>query len=1271
MNPKNRRMSFLSESNTKELEELWALWNSATNLELEATFPTDTYAKWKNVVQSLREFELREIPAPPKLNIMLERGLRITIVGQGPIDMFCEKGVLEWKGGKIPYHVILKQKQNDQKINVTPDEVYLPEYGVKVKLRREIELSNDDGRVRSALASWATSLKSFRYIERSSFVMNANPGVQYDASKIRESKKDETKRYVLVRTIQESGVLEAIPRYEMEAEALRAQEGSKGLKGFLIAIKTVLRGLQRCFVLVPRSIRQSVIREIATITGVDERSFVGSQPAPLLIENMATEKTVGTPNIRFDDYNVTDKADGERCLLYVRKDGTIYLTDRSQNVYGTDRKLSPEHAELWAGTVLDGEWIHQNAKKERVSYYYAFDIFNGKKGVDVSTRPFFVRTTGAETRLLAMQEAIAILRNATFTIAGLPGDSSLMITMKVFQPVVDPLDPNGIFREAKSVMERLSENPPYHTDGLIFTPNKIALPKGGSWRAQLKWKPAEENTVDFLVKAEKETHIRLIKDNPVLCKTLHLYVGSSANPALADPRKVVLEMLPLPTSTEKIRYQPQEFVTDPYDSMAAICYSPVEDEIPDNSIVEMAYDLDEPAGFRWSPLRIRWDKTAQYQERGQIGGTLNSDETAQSVWNSIHDPITVDMIQTGSLYERTTDLSKLYYKVDVSSEEKQFTKGLQKFHNQYIKNQILLQSTLRSFTKPPTLLDMSCGKGGDLLKWMDNRVGFVLGCDIAESGLINPKDSIYKRYVEFMMKRGREKVPPMIFLQADASKLYEDGTAGMTPDDRRMLRAVWGHAESGIPPAVKTVEGIASAGFDVVSMMFTLHFMFRDRSMFDGWLLNLASSLKVGGYFVGCCFDGDTVAKKLQSIKEGDTLRGTTDGSDVWSITKRYDDSNTGLLPSTEEGLGRTIDVYFASIGETYPEYLMSFPYLQRRLEDIGCQLLTEEECSSLGLEHSTAMFETSYTMAKDHGVVFPMDSVLKEYSYLNRWFIFKRRTDSVKSPSTSSKAIPSIIVGELEDEPEAPVNIVEHEEEPLEDLPVLTKPTPTLVIRELDKKPAKAETAVEAVVEAEPVAELPTLKKATGPILKFYQKSIEKDDLKIKQKDWARYLSTYAPFAFKDLTDSSLEYPNLEAALAAEKYKQASNKPELGATLFGSHGTLHQEYISKGLEAMEEGAEIRKLSQPNEMKKKGATFDGAKWNAVKNHILMEYLAQRYASDEKFRSILEGVKTFEARLVFYTGSTATNDLGGLSKENSIEGENLYGKALMALVGFTY
>ena len=67
-----------------------------------------------------------------------------------------------------------------------------------------------------------------------------------------------------------------------------------------------------------------------------------------------------------------------------------------------------------------------------------------------------------------------------------------------------------------------------------------------------------------------------------------------------------------------------------------------------------------------------------------------------------------------------------------------------------------------------------------------------------------------------------------------------------------------------------------------------------------------------------------------------------------------------------------------------------------------------------------------------------------------------------------------------------------------------------------------------------------------------------------------------------------------------------------------------------------------------------------------KESILDEYVYQRYETDEEFQRILEAVKEQKVRLAFYTGPTATNELGG-----GIEGENLYGRALMALVGTTY
>jgi hypothetical protein len=39
--------------------------------------------------------------------------------------------------------------------------------------------------------------------------------------------------------------------------------------------------------------------------------------------------------------------------------------------------------------------------------------------------------------------------------------------------------------------------------------------------------------------------------------------------------------------------------------------------------------------------------------------------------------------------------------------------------------------------------------------------------------------------------------------------------------------------------------------------------MFRDADTLAGFIQNLAETVKVGGYFVGCGFDGDAVARLM------------------------------------------------------------------------------------------------------------------------------------------------------------------------------------------------------------------------------------------------------------------------------------------------------------------------------------------------------------------------------------------------------------------------
>jgi SAM-dependent methyltransferase len=1220
----------ISASEQTELTRLWMAWDGSENLELESTFPVKTYVDYMHIMEFLQSLGLRAEDAPAKLNIILPGGLRISIVGDDKIQEYYDTGKL------TEYHILLKQRYGPKE---TPDEVILSEYDVKVKVRRELALNKYDSRVKAALSEWPTSLKTFRYMKRSSFTSTKNPGIQFDSTIVRQSRRPS-------RTLQESGTMTRPDHYEVEVEAKQNIAGSLGMKGFLTGIARVLQGLQQSYVILTKTVTEAVLRAIG--------DFPGSQPATLMMENIAMEKTVGTPNIRFDDYNVTDKADGDRCLLYIAEDGRVYLMDKDQHVYGTDRQIADPST--FGGVLLDGEWIHRNAKGEAVNYYYAFDIYNGRNGLDVTKRPFYVRVKDADTRLQEMQEVVAVLRDAAFVVKGIPAAMSLQITMKTFQPVLDPSVPGGIFAEAKSVLDRV--NPPYHTDGLIFTPNATPLPRGkGSWAAQLKWKPAEENTIDFLVHMEPASVMKTNNESLQLCKILHLYVGSSED-VIRDPRKILLLEEPLPLPTDANTYRPIEFISDPFDPYASVCYVPIKDGniytsrinhiIRDNSIVEMAYHPDRSIGFRWEPTRVRWDKTSRYLT-GTYGRTFNNDKTAASVWTSIHEPITKDIITTGLLFSKKEmmDMTKLYYKVGISASDKLLTKGLQKFHNQ-IKERLLLKSTLRSF-KDPLLLDMSCGKGGDLDKWIKHGAHFVLGCDIAESGLNDPRDSIYKRYIEKIQERGgRDRIPPMLFLQADASKLYADGTAGMTPEDRAMLRCVWGLEESTVPPLVQKYKGIASSGFDVIAMMFTLHYMFQDRATLDGWILNLAASLKVDGYFVGCCFDGDAVAKALQAVPEGKLLSGVQKDTTLWSIRKRYDDSYSGYLPPTDESIGRAIDVYFASIGEEFTEYLVSFPYLEKRLREIGCELLTEEEYRAIGLHNSTAMFETSHKMMSDSGEVYPMLPVVQEYSNFHRWFIFKRRTGAISAPVTTGTP-PSLIIRPAEED--LPAEIITHAPPMLEEeLIMLDDIDAPIEEAAVDESPPVEESHPESAEDL--IAIEPSLRPVSGPILKFYEKSAERDDLKIKRPDWGKYLSTATPFPFHDREDPSIVYPNLEAALASEKYKVATKKPEIGPAIFTSLSNI---------------SEIRTKSK--DLKKHG--FDPVMWDAQKEDILHEYLSQRFELDEVFQQIMTAVGQKEIRLVFYTGPTTSNELGGLVKGDSIEGENLYGKALMALVGTTY
>ncbi len=76
-------------------------------------------------------------------------------------------------------------------------------------------------------------------------------------------------------------------------------------------------------------------------------------------------------NIR-ENYTVTDKADGDRKMLYISSNGKIYLITTRLTIEFTGAKTN--NTKLF-NTLLDGEHIKHNKRGLFINLYAAFDIF--------------------------------------------------------------------------------------------------------------------------------------------------------------------------------------------------------------------------------------------------------------------------------------------------------------------------------------------------------------------------------------------------------------------------------------------------------------------------------------------------------------------------------------------------------------------------------------------------------------------------------------------------------------------------------------------------------------------------------------------------------------------------------------------------------------------------------------------------------------------------------------------------------------------------------
>ena len=194
-------------------------------------------------------------------------------------------------------------------------------------------------------------------------------------------------------------------------------------------------------------------------------------------------------------------------------------------------------------------------------------------------------------------------------------------------------------------------------------------------------------------------------------------------------------------------------------------------------------------------------------------------------------------------------------------------KGLRKFNN-WVKSTIIHRfSPPESGDGPPIrVLDIGCGKGGDLGKWQSapHPVDLYIGIDPAEVSI----DQARERYSEMMRCGGRGG--------------WRGGREQRAFDAEFIAQDAFSQSVGNIP-IVRNVGFLedrgsrwGSGGFDVVTMMFCMHYAFESEAKTKRMLNNVAGSLKKGGRFFGVIPNSDIIRANVEAFhkRKPRTLKG-------------------------------------------------------------------------------------------------------------------------------------------------------------------------------------------------------------------------------------------------------------------------------------------------------------------------------------------------------------------------------------------------------------
>ena len=790
-------------------------------------------------------------------------------------------------------------------------------------------------------------------------------------------------------------------------------------------VEYILKIIKEVDILLDYSEKNRIIEIYKDLTNQNGENvrLKGPQPVSISLDEFNPDNN----NSILSGYAVTEKADGIRAELLIDEDKRGYLITTLSEKY--KNKKIPKIMDtglyfsgLEGRWLLDGEYItkDKNGNDMNIKMYKIFDVYYAGDGASKYPNDAYKYPWLSSDDI--SREKILLDFVDSSKIVSIEKDNRLLIDVKKYYYGPSKLTKSKktnkyrnvtlMGKECKKILniDKKKIGYGYRIDGLIFLPmykpvgsmdtNPVKTfgvgTTGGPWYINYKWKPPEENTIDFKIFIMKDksnnnkiSTIYKLEDGvrkAILCYQVKLLVYYDINKdKITDFNKLIVE------GKKNKLGKFIEFNPDGENKGLSICNLPVNnnkmlckngEEIFDGMILEMQYDMHNKT---WIPLRTRPDKPFPQES-----------SVANNIWTTIINPVYQSLIEGQNLdtLEFETKETQEYYVENIKATD--VDKPLRDFHN-YIKRCLINLSVDLVKNKKVKVLDTSFGRGGDISKYYphtgfedkDKSIEFLLGLDISS----NINEAARRYYQQYMMKG------LAMFIQYDTSKSIISGDGLMRKEDKKYHDILFTDNKSDLN---KRYRNLGKKGFDIISSQFSFHYYFKDEDTLRGYMDNISNLLNKGGYFIGTCYDGNKI---FDSLKKGDIEMEDELGNLVYSIKKNYDMETFDYDPNDNQCYGKEINVYMSTIGQELPEYLVNFEFVVDIMKEYGLELVDVKSNTLSGngignfeniIDNLESIKEKDKYLkthkAKD---ILKMknstNTKLKLLSSFNNWFIFQK----------------------------------------------------------------------------------------------------------------------------------------------------------------------------------------------------------------------------------------------------------------------------------------